>query len=84
MKLKQATRMEEEHVQGGHCHEPRGERRRNTGLGGRAWEQRGAGGWENFLRLDSWEVGLHERRQRTRQMSLKIQEAEQVLGKKGN
>lgn len=74
MKLKQATRMEEEHVQGGHCHEPRGERRRNTGLGG----------WENFLRLDSWEVGLHERRQRTRQMSLKIQEAEQVLGKKGN
>lgn len=53
-------------------------------MGGRAWEQRGAGGWENFLRLDSWEVGLHERRQRTRQMSLKIQEAEQVLGKEGN
>jgi len=25
MKLKQATWVEEEHVQGGHCHEPRGE-----------------------------------------------------------
>lgn len=25
MKLKQATWVEQEHVQGGHCHEPRGE-----------------------------------------------------------
>ena len=43
-----------------------------------------AGGWENFLRLDWWEVGLQERGQRTRQMSLKIQETEQLLGKEGN
>ena len=53
-------------------------------FGGGTWEQRGAGGWENFLRLDWWEVGLQERGQRTRQMSLKIQETEQLLGKEGN
>ena len=51
---------------------------------GRMEEEYRLGGWENFLRLDWWKAGLHERGQRTRQMSLKIQEAEQVLGKEGN
>lgn len=56
----------EEHVQGGHCHEPRGERRRNTGLGGRAWEQRGRWVGE-FPKADSWEVGYMRGSVRTRQ-----------------